>query len=61
MKKITCCLCLGGDKPKEVHDGSLIHAIKNMIDGGKTGLVVCADSPLKPPGFTLAWKPEGTG
>jgi hypothetical protein len=51
--QVTCSLCLAGCKAEEVA-GALIHLVGNMSEDGKPELVVCADSPFKPQGRTVA-------
>jgi len=53
MKQATCSLCTAGSKTDEVA-GTLIHGVENMSEDGKPELVVCADSPFKPQGRTVA-------
>jgi hypothetical protein len=56
MKKATCMLCAAGSKTNEVA-GALIH-VERTSEDGKPELVVCADSPFKPQGLTVAPRSE---
>jgi hypothetical protein len=55
----TCSLCWSGSQQKE-NGMVLFHLVENMTEGGRPELVVCADSPLKPPGQVVALKSRDT-
>lgn len=57
MKKSTCSLCLAGSQQKE-HGRVLFHMVENMTEDNRPQIVVCADSPVKPPGRVAALKLE---
>jgi hypothetical protein len=56
MKEITCALCLAAHPAKEGSSDAtvLFHAVQDMPLASKATLVICADSPVKPPGWQVA-------
>jgi hypothetical protein len=57
MKKTTCSLCQAGSQQKK-DGGILFHVVENMTEDGRSQLVVCTDSAVKPPGRAVALKAE---